>query len=230
MVNFRPLAYKHLTFNSPLSEERADALVQTCSPVANILDLGCGWGELLLRMLAENPDATGIGIDNDSDVLQRGERHAREYGLDGRVAFITADASLATGEYDLVTAIGVTHLWGSATDALRFLRQRLNPDGKLLFGTGIYLKTPAPAIKEIFGELQTFEALQQIVRTEGFAIVQSDCATEAEWDSFESNWRRGLEESPDPQMRSFALERKAEYESGYRNVVGFCYMIATKLK
>ena len=55
--DFRRLAHAGLTFNAPLSEERASALVSALpiSPGHHVLDLGCGWGELLLRILAAHP-------------------------------------------------------------------------------------------------------------------------------------------------------------------------------
>ncbi len=61
--DFRRLAHAGLTFNAPLSEERASALVSALpiSPGHHVLDLGCGWGELLLRILAAHPATTGTG-------------------------------------------------------------------------------------------------------------------------------------------------------------------------
>jgi cyclopropane fatty-acyl-phospholipid synthase-like methyltransferase len=51
-VTFSPL-HQDLTFLSPLSEERAARLVGFLGGAgpATVLDVGCGWGELLLRVL-----------------------------------------------------------------------------------------------------------------------------------------------------------------------------------
>jgi cyclopropane fatty-acyl-phospholipid synthase-like methyltransferase len=227
VINFRPLAYKHLTFNTPLSEVHAAALIERCGPVGNILDLGCGWGELLLRSLAANPIATGLGVDNDPNVLDRGRGQAIELGVQNRVEFRNADATTVQGRYDLVIAIGATHVWGKEADALSFFRERLDPGGKVLFGTGMYTTTPAPEIKEIFGELPGFDELQDIIRRNGFNILDAEEATIEEWDAFEANWRKGLEASADAEIQAFAHARKKEYEEGYRSVLGFCYIVAT---
>ena len=63
--DFRRLAHGGLTFNAPLSEGRASALVAALpiSPGHHVLDLGCGWGELLLRILAAHTATTGTGVD-----------------------------------------------------------------------------------------------------------------------------------------------------------------------
>lgn len=55
-----PPLYRALDFNSPLSDERADRLIRTLAPLAGlrVVDLGCGWAELLLRALAAEPAAS----------------------------------------------------------------------------------------------------------------------------------------------------------------------------
>ncbi len=229
-MNFRPLAYKYLTFNTPLSDAHADALARRCSPATNILDLGCGWGELLLRLVTANPGSVGVGIDNDPALVARATGLAGERELGSRVTFEAADAKNVEGTYDLVVSIGATHIWGSDAEALAFLREHLVSGGKLLFGTGIYMKPPSPGIKDIFGELPTYDELQTIVGDAGFTIVSTDLASLEEWDDFTSTWRRGLEESTDKDMQALARERKAEYEDeeGYRGVLGLCYVVAQR--
>ena len=52
-----PPIYTWLDFNSPLSAARAAGLVDRLgrSGPATVLDLGCGWGELMLQVLAAVP-------------------------------------------------------------------------------------------------------------------------------------------------------------------------------
>ncbi|GGB85683.1 hypothetical protein N798_17335 [Knoellia flava TL1] len=71
-----PGFYEHLTFNAPLSDARADALASRLaarSP-SDVLDLGCGWGELLVRVVDRAPGAQGLGVDTDERHLDRGPR------------------------------------------------------------------------------------------------------------------------------------------------------------
>ncbi len=46
-----------------------------------VLDIGSGWGELMLRILAAAPEATGLALDTDEGDLARGRDNARARGL-----------------------------------------------------------------------------------------------------------------------------------------------------
>jgi len=81
--------YEWLNFNNPMTEETAGRLIAelaTTEP-SSVLDVGCGWAELLLRLLAACPDATGHGIDHDDPLIERAQRNAIDRGLASRVTF-----------------------------------------------------------------------------------------------------------------------------------------------
>jgi hypothetical protein len=69
----RPGRLSQVTFHGPLSSARAAQLTErlTRNHPGTVLDIGCGWGELMLRILAAAPNATGVGIDLDDDDLNR---------------------------------------------------------------------------------------------------------------------------------------------------------------
>ena len=52
-----------------------------------ILDLGCGTGCILLALLSELPEATGIGVDISEDARRIAEGNAATLGLAGRALF-----------------------------------------------------------------------------------------------------------------------------------------------
>ena len=145
--DFRRLAHAGLTFNAPLSEERASALVSALpiSPGHHVLDLGCGWGELLLRILAAHPATTGTGVDTDREALDRGVRAATRRGLHGRVEFIQAPAETFVDVADIVVCVASSHAFGGTGDALDWLRQSVAPGGRVLFGDGFWAAEPSAA-------------------------------------------------------------------------------------
>ena len=106
--DFRRLAQGGLTFNAPLSEERASTLVEALpiSPGHHVLDLGCGWGELLLRILAAHPATTGTGVDTAKVALDRGVLLAAQRGLQKRVEFVEADVATFVDLADVVVCVG----------------------------------------------------------------------------------------------------------------------------
>lgn len=53
-----------------------------------IIDVGTGSGCLLLTLLAELPEATGLGTDISPDALEVAEQNAQSLGLSGRVKFV----------------------------------------------------------------------------------------------------------------------------------------------
>ncbi|HJN03659.1 MAG TPA: peptide chain release factor N(5)-glutamine methyltransferase [Alphaproteobacteria bacterium] len=58
-----------------------------------ILDLGTGSGCLLLALLAEIPDASGLGTDKSAAALATARANARALGLADRARFVCADWS-----------------------------------------------------------------------------------------------------------------------------------------
>lgn len=68
-----------------------------------ILDLGTGSGCILLTLLAELPEASGIGIDIDPAALQIARANAKALSLNARSAFACMDWTAAlNGEFDLI--------------------------------------------------------------------------------------------------------------------------------
>lgn len=76
---------------APLSQARADTLLSFLAaglaPAAHplVLDVGCGWAELLLQVLDAVPSATGIGVDADPAAITHGHSLAESRATAGRV-------------------------------------------------------------------------------------------------------------------------------------------------
>lgn len=60
----------------------------TGNPPGHILDLGTGSGCLLLALLSEFKEASGVGVDISSDAIAVASGNARRVGLDDRCDFI----------------------------------------------------------------------------------------------------------------------------------------------
>ena len=83
--------------------EAALAAFDTPSRIRRVLDLGTGTGALLLAVLAECPEATGVGVDLAPQAAALAARNAAANGLAGRAAFLCGDwAEAITARFDLV--------------------------------------------------------------------------------------------------------------------------------
>lgn len=70
-----------------------------------VLDIGTGTGCILLTLLAERPQAQGIGADISKKALDVATRNARAFGLEGRVGLVLSDwFSAVLGQYDLIVS------------------------------------------------------------------------------------------------------------------------------
>lgn len=232
-----------LTWNAPLSEDHARSLVGAC-PVPDggqVVDLGCGWGELLMRIVDGAPGSTGDGVDSDPVAVARGQRLARERGLDGRVAFHhgAADAWTRTG-YDLAVCVGAVHAWsGTTREALRALRATVKPGGHVLFGDAYWISPPTAAALTGLGAVEeefvgSLDDLVGAAVDAGFAPLRTTVADQREWDVFESNGRAGWGERwaldhPDhplrDEARATAARHRTGYLGGYRGYCGFAYLV-----
>src|SRR5882757_495805 len=72
--------HEDLIFHGPLSDGRAAQLIRSLGALdgQHVVDLGCGWAELLLRTVAAEPGATGHGVDRDAIAIEHGR--ANEIG------------------------------------------------------------------------------------------------------------------------------------------------------
>jgi release factor glutamine methyltransferase len=83
--------------------EAALAAFDPPSRIRRVLDLGTGTGALLLAVLAECPEATGVGVDLSADAAALARRNAAANDLAGRAAFLCGDwAASIAGRFDLV--------------------------------------------------------------------------------------------------------------------------------
>jgi SAM-dependent methyltransferase len=227
---FFAAAARNLTFNAPLSEPRVADLVRRLAPAdptgARALDLGCGNGELLMRLCAAY-GIGGDGVERSAADVERAAARAGARGLGDRVAFHAADAAAWDRPADLVVNVGAGYIWGDTAQALAALHRLTARGGRLLFGDGIYTAAPSERIRSDFGDLPDLAGLAQTAAAAGFRPLYVGESTVDEWDDFESDWRAGIETLGTPEARAFADERRVDYLAGYRGVVGFGWLILT---
>lgn len=228
-----------MLWNTPLAPGHAELLLDSLAPHGRrITDLGCGWGELLLRAVESGgPEATGVGIDVDREALLRGQRLAAARGLESRVRFECTPAKSWRGDAERLICIGAAHAWGSAEVALQALTSLLAPGGRLLFGEGIWEREPTCAAETMFGHgLLPLAGLVRCAHESGWRVLHASTADQREWDVFEATFRaaphEGLTAHPDGRdaetLRAALRQEIEDYLSVYRGLLGFAYLVLTR--
>ncbi len=224
-----------MRWNAPLSEAHASLLLDEfeLDRAGRVLDLGCGWGELLLRALQHNPSLAGVGIDTDAGALARGRALATDRDLRDRVSLLDAAAESWTEPAERVICVGASHAWDGSVPALAALYGLVAPGGRLLYGDGYVEPQPSAFTSDCFPGALTLTGVLSAARDAGWRVLHLSVSDQLEWDEFESTFRAGPERwllaNPDAEgagaIRAWLDSRTSEYVDGYRGELGFCWLV-----
>lgn len=104
---------------------------------ANVLDAGCGDGDLGLRLCLEYPHITYRGFDLDEHAVARGRATLEQLGLGGRASVVACDLAhgpIEPGSFDLAFLFLALHEMPvpERPAIVRAIRDALKPDGLLV--------------------------------------------------------------------------------------------------
>lgn len=100
---------------------------------AQVLDVGCGGGQIPLQIVADRPDLRLAGIDLAAGQVQRARQRALYAGK--TLHFIHGSAlslPFATAQFDLVYTVGSVKHWPRPAEGLAECARVLRPGGHLL--------------------------------------------------------------------------------------------------
>jgi cyclopropane-fatty-acyl-phospholipid synthase len=120
-------------------------------PGERLLDIGCGWGSLLLHA-ATNYGVRGVGVTLSEPQAQLARERLREAGLEDRVEVRVADyREIPDGPFDKIASVGMYEHVGHAELAryARTVHDLLRPGG-LFLNHGIARLATEPPAKETF--------------------------------------------------------------------------------
>jgi SAM-dependent methyltransferase len=224
-----------MRWNAPLSEAHAEVLLDAfeLDGAQRVLDLGCGWGELLCRAVERGPQLTGVGVDSSAVAISRGRALIDARGLAGRVRLVDTAGEMWTEPSERVICVGASHVWERTPAALAALAELTAPGGRLLYGDGFIEPGASASTTEMFEEFGSLGDVVAAARDAGWRVLHLSASDQLEWDEFESSFRAGPERwlLSDPavegaaQARAWLDMRLREYLDGYRGELGFCYLV-----
>ncbi|MCB1342633.1 MAG: peptide chain release factor N(5)-glutamine methyltransferase [Pseudooceanicola sp.] len=113
-----------------------ETLIETAlsAPFARVLDLGTGSGCILVTLLAENPQATGLGVDLSPAACTQAAANAAALGVADRAAFAVSDWFAGVeGRFDLIVAnppyIALAEMPGLSDEVRRHEPEQALTDG-----------------------------------------------------------------------------------------------------
>ncbi|TFF89660.1 MAG: class I SAM-dependent methyltransferase [Promethearchaeota archaeon] len=160
-----------------------------------ILDLGCGSGNLLIKLAKKFPKSTLIGVDTSSEMLEKARKRAGRKGLNAEIELKVGAANnipFPDNSIDIIVSSFSLHHWEDPAGCLKEVYRVLKKDGSLLifdfrrdarrfwyglltFATKIVVPKALKQINEPLGSLQA-----------GYTVVESrEILTETPFKEFQ---------------------------------------------
>ncbi|KDM91156.1 SAM-dependent methyltransferase [Photobacterium galatheae] len=238
-----------MLLNCPLGEERVERLISilALTPDSKVVDIGCGEGELLLR-LAKATGAKCLGLDISEACISTAMLKAEQQGLSDLVRFEVADGSKLqlTAEYDVAICMGSVHAFATGEAAypaaLSTMQQWLTPRGQLLIGEAYWKQSPDQAYLDFMGEpvgiYQSHQGNIEVAESHGLIVAYAATSHQDEWDHFEGSFRlnaeRAAQANPEDeaalQKRDAVREWNTYYHRYGRDTMGFGFYLMLKVE
>lgn len=228
--------YSHLTWNCPLSEPASERLLThlQLGPDTSIVDIGCGWGELVLRA-AKASGAAAVGVEIEADLLGRARATAAARNL--KVHFVDTPGNQWDEVRERAICIGSSHAFGGTKKMLAGLTKIVPKGGRVLIGDMCWERPPSQECLDMFGdEVSPLKDIVVMCREAGWKLMYMETATQQDWDAFESGHRAGAREwllKNESDERAASVEEDlAKKEDGYfgvyRGQLGFVFAILAR--
>lgn len=209
---------------------------------ANLLDIGCGKAELLLRLLQAKPGCQGLGIDTSQGALEEARIRRDSLGLVAEFQHGPAEElPLHPGHFQMALCIGSSHTLGGLVPALSRLSEAVASGGLVVMGDLFWQRLPTREDLETMSMTLedlplSLESLVQAGKNHRLEPIYVCVSSQREWDEYEWDlvWAVDchLRQHPDDPDASAFRQRMREMRDSYlgwrRHCMGFAITIFAK--
>jgi SAM-dependent methyltransferase len=235
---------KHVVLN-PMSVDKLDGLFSLLNlkPGASILDIACGKGEFLIR-LVEMFNISGTGVDISPYFFKDCKKKKNERVPGSDIKFLEMDgAKYSPGNnelFDLTMCIGASWVYNGFMGTINSLKKMTKPNGIIIVGEPYWLKEPdevylklSGIIKEEYGS--HFGNIDSAEK-EGLNCIYTLVSSHDDWDHYETlQWWSAYDyvaiypDDPDnPELLIKVNKAKTEYLLYGRDTLGWAIYIFKK--
>jgi len=200
---------------NPMTSENLDAVVDALHPTNGdrVVDIACGYGELLLR-LARRADIAGIGIDLSPWMLAGADRYAKAEAPDADLRWVLGDAKhYRFEEVDVVASLGATWIWHGFPGTARAVAAATRRGGRLAIGD-MRLRDGVDhtEVAREHGRVLSIAEHDDAIRDCGVRIIDRIDTADASWEAYIERTRAAAvawaELHPGPRADEFIEEQK----------------------
>lgn len=149
-----------------------------------VLDVGCGGGKNLKRLLNQSKNINAIGVDQSSESVKTSTRKNRRAIKSGRLQVVQGSVEalpFASNLFDLVTAIESVHYWDIEKGVSEVYRT-LKKGGQFLIVNETQTSDGLDAyLAEVGFKVYTKQQLESYLKKAGFSKIRTDVNENGKW-------------------------------------------------
>jgi len=115
-----------------MQQQKYERILKKLQPQGGkLLDIGCGWGSLLIYAAQKFPEISAVGVTLSLEQLDAARKRIHELGLNERIKIELKDYRELTGQFNRIVSVGMFEHVGqrSYPEFMKQFHNLLTPDG-----------------------------------------------------------------------------------------------------